>query len=61
MNFLSDYITFIYLLKIGNKANHSTANNINPNTLEFDFNLDASRTDANIAALVESEPGNLHN
>lgn len=51
--------TLIYLLKIGNKANHSIAKDINPKTWEFEGNLEANKTEENIAAFVDNEPGNL--
>ena len=49
----------MYLLNIGNKANHSIAKDINPKTWEFEGNLEANKTEENIAAFVDNEPGNL--
>lgn len=47
------------LLKIGNSENHSTANDNKPNTSTFVSSRDASKTDANMAAFVDNEPGIL--
>lgn len=47
------------LRKIGKRANHSTAKAVSPKTPMFVCKRDASMTDANIAAFVESDPGNL--
>ena len=62
LNFLHlPVLTLVYLLNIGNNANHSTANDINPNTCKLEGSLDAKSTEANIAALTETDPGNLIN
>lgn len=50
---------FKYRLNIGNNENHSTANDNNPNTSRFVSSLEANKTDAKIAALVDNEPGIL--
>jgi hypothetical protein len=56
-----DFVTaFSVRLNIGNKANHCTANNIKPNTCAFEGKREAKSTEANIAAFVEKEPGNLN-
>lgn len=47
------------LLKIGNNENHSTAKDSKPKTSVFVSNLEASNTEANIAALVDIDPGIL--
>lgn len=44
---------------MGNKENHSTANDSNPNTSIFVSNLEASKTEAKMAALVDNDPGIL--
>lgn len=44
---------------MGNSANHSTANNIRPNTCMLDGRRDAKSTDAKMAALVANDPGNV--
>jgi hypothetical protein len=49
----------MYLLNIGNNANHSTAKDIKPNTWRLEESREASSTLANIAAFVDTEPGNL--
>lgn len=48
-----------YRLKMGNRANHSTAKDIRPKTCELVSRREASKTEAKIAALVDREPGNL--
>lgn len=47
------------LRKIGKSANHSTAKAVSPNTPMFVSKRDANITEANIAALVDRDPGNL--
>jgi hypothetical protein len=44
---------------MGNSANHSTAKAVSPNTPILVCKRDASITEANIAALVDRDPGNL--
>lgn len=47
------------LLKMGNKAKSNTAANIRSDTFSLDSSLEASKTAANIAALMEMESGNI--
>lgn len=51
--------TFRWRLNIGKRENHSTANDNRPNTSKLVSNLEANRTEAKIAALVDSDPGIL--
>ena len=44
---------------MGNTANHSIANARKANTSSSDWSRDASITDAKMAALSDSDPGNL--
>lgn len=61
MTWIFEFKSFKCLLKIGNKENHSTANDSKPNTSVFVLSLEANKTEAKIAALVDSDPGILQN
>lgn len=45
---------------MGNSENHSTAKESKPNTSKFVSNLEANKTEANIAAFVDKDPGILN-
>lgn len=52
-------ITCKYRRKIGNKANHSTAKDKRLKTSKLVSKREARRTDAKMAAFVDSDPGIL--
>lgn len=53
--------TWRWRRNIGNRANHSTANDKRPNTSRFVSSLEANSTEAKMAAFVDNDPGILPN